>query len=523
MATRLLQSKLLLHNNLRRHLTSASSSSTFTAVPPLNITQKTEPTTTAIETERAKPNNSIIDINDHQKLFGLLSTSKLLRAAFNLHLAAIESIVDLGTWVMNSKMMEMELARDVVLGTVKHTFYEHFCAGESAAEVRRCVGKLNEAGLRAMLVYAVEHTNDKTECQQNLQGFLQTVQSVKSLPPSSVRFHLIFSFLFVQVFIYLFIYSAWINSLFLVSSVIVKISAICPMSLLERVSDLLRWQQKDPSLNLPWKLNTFPIFSDCSPLYHTQKKPDPLTPEEETELQLGHERLLKLCQECVDANVPLAVDAEDTLIQPAIDYMTYSSAILYNRDDRPIVYNTMQAYLKDAKERLFLATKDAEKMKVPMGFKLVRGAYMSSETKFASSLGCESPIHNTIQDTHACYNDCASLMLEKIANGSSAVVLATHNVESGQLAAAKAKELGIDKGNEKLEFAQLYGMSEALSFGIRNAGFQVSKYMPFGPVEMIIPYLLRRAEENRGFLSTSNHDRLLIRKELNRRLKAVIF
>ncbi|KAK3204149.1 hypothetical protein Dsin_018195 [Dipteronia sinensis] len=493
MATRLLQSKLLLHNNLRRHLTSASSSSTLTAVPPLNITQKAEPTTTAIETETAKPNNSIIDINDHQKLFGLLSTSKLLRAAFNLHLAAIESIVDLGTWVMNSKMMEMELPRDVVLGTVKHTFYEHFCAGESALEVRRCVGKVNEAGLRAMLVYAVEHTNDKTECQQNLQGFLQTVQSVKSLPPSSVSF------------------------------VIVKISAICPMSLLERVSDLLRWQQKDPSLNLPWKLNTFPIFSDCSPLYHTQKKPDPLTPEEETELQLGHQRLLKLCQECVDANVPLAVDAEDTLIQPAIDYMTYSSAMLYNKDDRPIVYNTMQAYLKDAKERLFLATKDAEKMKVPMGFKLVRGAYMSSETKFASSLGCESPIHNTIQDTHACYNDCASLMLEKIANGSGAVVLATHNVESGQLAAAKAKELGIDKGNQKLEFAQLYGMSESLSFGIRNAGFQVSKYMPYGPVEMIIPYLLRRAEENRGFLSASNLDRLLIRKELNRRLKAVIF
>ncbi|KAK2663088.1 hypothetical protein Ddye_001662 [Dipteronia dyeriana] len=491
MATRLLQSKLLLHNNLRRHLT--SSSSTLTAVPPLNITQKAEPATTAIETETAKPNNSIIDINDHQKLFGLLSTSKLLRAAFNLHLAAIESIVDLGTWVMNSKMMEMELARDVVLGTVKHTFYEHFCAGESAAEVRRCVGKVNEAGLRAMLVYAVEHTNDKTECQQNLQGFLQTVQSVKSLPPSSVSF------------------------------VIVKISAICPMSLLERVSDLLRWQQKDPSLNLSWKLNTFPIFSGSSPLYHTQHKPEPLTPEEETELQLGHGRLLKLCQECVDANVPLAVDAEDTLIQPAIDYMTYSSAILHNKDGRPIVYNTMQAYLKDAKDRLFLATREAEKMKVPMGFKLVRGAYMSSETKFASSLGCESPIHNTIQDTHDCYNDCASLMLEKIAKGSGAVVLATHNIESGQLATVKAKELGIDKGNQNLEFAQLYGMSEALSFGIRNAGFQVSKYMPYGPVEMIIPYLLRRAEENRGFLSASNLDRLLMRKELNRRLKAVIF
>jgi proline dehydrogenase len=88
--------------------------------------------------------------------------------------------------------------------------------------------------------------------------------------------------------------------------------------------------------------------------------------------------------------------------------------------------------LKDAKERLLLATKAADKMGVPMGIKLVRGAYMSSERKTASSLGYESPIHNSIQETHACYNDCVSFMLEKIANSSNAVILATHNVESGK-------------------------------------------------------------------------------------------
>lgn len=292
---------------------------------------------------------------------------------------------------------------------------------------------------------------------------------------------------------------------------IVKISAICRMSLLERVSHLLRWQKRDPSFNLPWKLNNFPIFSDCSPLYHTLQKPEPLTLQEEKELQLAHERLQKVCEECSNANIQLTVDAEDTLVQPAIDYITYDAAISFNKKDKPIVYNTMQAYLKDAKDRLFLAMQASEKMGVPMGFKLVRGAYMSSESKVADSMGFESPIHNSIQETHACYNDCASFMLEKIAEGSGAVVLATHNVESGQQAAAKARELGIDNGNEKLEFAQLYGMAEALSFGLRNAGFQVSKYMPYGPVEKIIPYLLRRAEENRGFLSASNLDRQLMR------------
>lgn len=205
------------------------------------------------------------------------------------------------------------------------------------------------------------------------------------------------------------------------------------MELLERISDLLRWEKQDPSFKLPWKQNTLPIFSDSSPLYHTLKKPDPLTSKEEQDLQLTLERLTKLCQRCLELNVPITVDAEDTKIQPAIDYLTYNSAIEYNKlgDSTPIVYGTLQAYLKDAKERLFLATKAAEKMGLPLGFKLVRGAYMSSESKLANSLGFESPIHDTIQDTHNCYNDCASYMLDKIVDGSGAVVLATHNVESG--------------------------------------------------------------------------------------------
>lgn len=203
------------------------------------------------------------------------------------------------------------------------------------------------------------------------------------------------------------------------------------MALLERMSDLLRWQQKDPSFILPWKQDTLPIFSESSPLYHTQKRPEPLTPEEESDLQLANQRLQELCERCVQANMPLLVDAEQTWVQPAIDYFTYSSAILHNKGDNPIVFGTMQTYLKDAKERLLLTTEAADKMGIPMGFKLVRGAYMSSESKLAESLGYASPVHNTIQDTHNCFNDCSSFLLEKVANGPGSVVLATHNIESG--------------------------------------------------------------------------------------------
>ncbi|XP_058187839.1 proline dehydrogenase 2, mitochondrial-like isoform X1 [Rhododendron vialii] len=472
------------------HYSAAHSSITAT-VSPLNLHQFLKaPHPTAVD--HPSPTTAILDVDDVKGLFSSVSTGKLLRSAVNLHAAAVEPMIDLGMWVMNSKLMRTPLLREATVGTIKHTFYDQFCAGPGPAEAARTAARIWDSGLKGMLVYALEHASDNESCDRNLEGFLETVESAKSLPTSSVSF------------------------------VVVKITAICPLGLLKRVSDLLRWEYNNESFQLPWKLNTLPIFADSSPFYHTPSKPDPLTVEEETDLHLAQQRMLKICQSCIEANVPLTIDAEDTSVQPGIDYFTYSSALMYNVGDNPIIYGTIQTYLTDAKERLIISANAAEKMGVPMGFKLVRGAYMSSERHLATSLGVESPIHNTIDQTHACFNDCTSFMLEKIASGSGAVIIATHNMDSGNKAAAKARDLGIQNGNQKLQFAQLYGMADGLSFGLKNAGFQVSKYMPFGPVELVMPYLLRRAEENRGLLSTSTLDRYLMRKELKRRLKAAI-
>ncbi|XP_061362084.1 proline dehydrogenase 2, mitochondrial-like [Gastrolobium bilobum] len=493
MATRVIPPRILRnlrYNTATKPLTSPHPSLSPTLSLPGLVDPK-PPSSAAILPPAADP--SSLNLHDVERLFSHVPTANLLRSTAVLHATALEPMVDLGMWIMRSKLMEMDGLKDLVLAAIRHTFYDNFCAGEDAATAGKSIRSLNDAGLRGMLVYGVEDAHDNLGCDRNLKGFLHTVDVSRSLPPSSVSF------------------------------VIVKITAICPMSLLERISDLLRWQQKDPSFNLPWKKDSFPIFAQSSPLYHTRKRPEPLTPQEESDLELANQRLLELCQKCVQTNVPLLIDAEHTSVQPAIDYFTYSSAVMHNKGDNPIVFGTIQTYLKDAKDRLLLATKAADKMGIPMGFKLVRGAYMSTERRLAASLGYASPIHNTIQDTHKCFNDCSSFLLEKIANGSGGVVLATHNVESGKLAAAKAHELGIGKVNHKLEFAQLYGMSEALSFGLSNAGFQVSKYMPFGPVETVMPYLLRRAEENRGMLTASGFDRYLMREELVRRLKAGAF
>ncbi|GAA0147954.1 oxidase [Lithospermum erythrorhizon] len=448
-------------------------------------------TNTITESATSPPCSNILNFEDGKELFSSVSTKRLMRSSLTLHMAAFEPMVDVGIWVMNSRLMVVPLMRNFILETVKHTFYHHFCAGPDLEEVGRTILKLRGSGLKGMLDYGLEHATDNESCDQNLKDFIQTIQSTKSLPTDSVSF------------------------------AVVKITAICPPSLLKRVSDQLRWEHKDSSFNLPWKRKSLPLFTELSPLYHTPNKPQPLTIQEEKDLQLAHDRLQKICEKCVETDVPLLVDAEDTIVQPAIDYMTYSAAITYYKDDDPIVFGTIQAYLRDAKERLIQTTNAAEKMGVPMGFKLVRGAYMSSEGRLAAAYGAKSPIHDSIAQTHACFNGCASFMLDQIANGSGAVVLATHNIESGRLAAAKAIELGI-KESHKLQFAQLYGMSEALSFALRNAGFHVSKYLPFGQVGLIMPYLLRRAEENRGLLSTSSLDRELMRKELVRRFKSVI-
>ncbi|XP_059293809.1 proline dehydrogenase 2, mitochondrial-like isoform X3 [Lycium ferocissimum] len=498
MANKVFCPKLL--KNLGFHVRRLNSApSPLSAVPPLNFTGDfnaatvTAPnlldTTPQINTALQNHNN-IINFDDVKELFYGVPTTKLIRSSLTLQMAAIEPMVDLGMWVMNSKLMEMPVFKEVMLGFVKNTFYEHFCAGKDLADVRRTVTNLSNSGLKAMLDYGVEHATENESCDQSMKSFIQTIESTKSLPESSASF------------------------------VVAKITAICTPRLLKRLSDLLRWEEKDPSFNLPWKQQSLPLFAENSPIYHTSKKPEPLTAEEERDLQLAHQRLVKICEKCVEHDVPLLIDAEDTTIQPAIDYFAYSAAIKYHRGDQPLIFGTIQAYLKDAKERMVIAKKAAEKMGVPMGFKLVRGAYMCSEKQFASSLGFKSPIHDSIEQTHACFNSCAEFMIEEIANGSGAVVLATHNIESGRLAATKAIDLGIKNERQNLQFAQLYGMAEGLSFGLRNAGFQVSKYLPFGPVEQIMHYLMRRAEENRGLLSTSAFDRQLMRKELTRRFEA---
>ncbi|CAN6294366.1 unnamed protein product [Urochloa humidicola] len=440
--------------------------------------------------ERAAAGSSgsrVLQFEDTGRLFAGEPTSALVRTLAALQALSVGPLVDAATAALRSPAVAgSALGR----AAARATAYKHFCAGETADEAAAVVRRLWRGGMGGILDYGIEDAEDGHACDRNAAGFLAAVDVAASLPPGS-------------------------------ASVCIKITALCPIALLEKTSDLLRWQKKHPSFNLPWKAHSFPILSDSSPLYLTASEPPALTAEEERELELAHERLLAVCAACAEHGIPLLVDAEYATVQPAIDYFTLVGALAFNGDGA-IVHGTIQAYLRDARDRLEAMVRAAERERVRLGLKVVRGAYLARETRLAASLGVPSPIHGSIQDTHDCYNGCAAFLLDRVRRGSASVMLATHNVESGQLAAAHAQELGIPKGDRNVQFAQLMGMADGLSLSLRNAGFQVSKYLPYGPVDQIIPYLIRRAEENRGLLSASSFDRQLLRKELARRVKAAV-
>uniref|UniRef100_A0A0C9S838 Proline dehydrogenase n=2 Tax=Wollemia nobilis TaxID=56998 RepID=A0A0C9S838_9CONI len=431
-------------------------------------------------------------VDNGEILYAGMTSKELVSTLFNLYLVAYEPVVDLSIKVLKSPLMKPAVFRIPLLQAVKRTAYSHFCAGENVAEASATLQRMWELGLKGILDYSLEDATDNACCDKNLQEFLNTINTTLRLPAGSVSF------------------------------ACVKITALCPLPLLERVSDLLRWRHSHPEQRLLWLHDTLPILAPSSPTYHTAKPPAPLTDAEERDLRLAEERLHTLCKACEESALPLLVDAEYTSVQPAIDYFTYSATLEFNKSAKPLVYGTVQAYLKDALPRLQLASDEATRRGVQIGLKLVRGAYITRESALAASLGAPSPIHSSIQETHRCYDACAAFMMEKAAVAEGSVVLATHNFDSGKAATAKAEELNIRKGNDRVQFAQLKGMADGLSLGLVQAGFLVSKYLPFGPVDHVMPYLIRRAEENRGLLSTTMADRRRLRTELGRRLQAVI-
>ncbi|MBP2832654.1 proline dehydrogenase family protein [Aquimarina sp. U1-2] len=239
-----------------------------------------------------------------------------------------------------------------------------------------------------------------------------------------------------------------------------------------------------------------------------------LTAAEEEEWKRIVQRFDKACKKAYECDVALLIDAEESWMQDAADELVSQMMRKYNKE-KAIVYNTLQTYRHDRLEYVKKLHEEARAYKFKIGVKVVRGAYMEKENERALDKGYPTPICSDKNHTDKNFNTTMMYCLENIEDIS--VFVGTHNEASSYLAMDLMRELGIVRDDPRVWFGQLYGMSDHISFNQAEEGFNVAKYVPFGPVRDVMPYLIRRAEENTSVAGQTSRELNLIAQERKRR------
>lgn len=239
-------------------------------------------------------------------------------------------------------------------------------------------------------------------------------------------------------------------------------------------------------------------------------------PDEESlrEAEKFRERVGRLCERAYGYGIPIMIDAEDSWYQEFIDRVVMEMMAKYNKE-KTIVFNTYQMYRHDRLERLKQDHAAAKKGGFFLGAKFVRGAYMEKERERAEMMHYEDPIQPDKEATDRDYNLALKYTLENLDD--MMVFNGTHNEESSRYMAELMDEMKIPRNDNRCWFSQLYGMSDHISFNLAEAGYNVAKYVPYGPVKFVLPYLMRRAEENTSVKGQTSRELMLLKKEKQRR------
>lgn len=257
----------------------------------------------------------------------------------------------------------------------------------------------------------------------------------------------------------------------------------------------------------PTGLGRFDLFAKLD----AKKK---LDEAERAEFDKVYERIDRICRACYEANIKVLVDAEHSWIQDTIDDFAREMMEKYNKESA-IVYNTYQLYRSDKLASLKADFAYAQTQNFFLGAKIVRGAYMEIERERAAEKGYSSPIQANKKASDTDYDEAIRFCLDHV--NRIGLMAGTHNEDSSRLLAEEMIARGISPKNDHVYFAQLLGMSDNLSFNLSAAGFNVAKYMPYGPVKAVMPYLFRRAQENTSVGGQTGRELNLIMKEKTRR------
>jgi proline dehydrogenase len=272
-------------------------------------------------------------------------------------------------------------------------------------------------------------------------------------------------------------------------------------------------QKARTSRNIPFSVFKVTGIASAALLEKVQKK-EALEEAERVAFSRVQERIDKICATANDYHVPVLIDAEETWIQDAIDLLVGQMMAKYNAR-RAIVFNTFQLYRTASLRNLRHAYHNATMGNYFLGAKLVRGAYMEKERERAEELGQSSPIFPNKEATDNAFNEALAFCIDH--KQRIEVMCGSHNEYSNYYLTVLMEKHGMKKNDSRVWFSQLLGMSDNISFNLAKEGYNVAKYVPYGPVRSVMPYLFRRAEENTSVAGQSSRELRLIQKELKRR------
>ncbi len=340
---------------------------------------------------------------------------------------------------------------------IKNTIFKQFCGGESISECEQRIQSLAKSEIGTILDYSVEGEEEESVFVATSEEIKKTIDKAAGNPqiPFSVF----------------------------------KVTGIIAFEILEAASKQLNKHIDLSSAEISQQLNS----------------------EEAKQWEIGVSRFFEIAKHAHSKQVRLFVDAEETWIQPAIDRLTEEAMKLYN-SERAIIFNTIQLYRHD---RLAYLNQIINSTSGFLGFKLVRGAYMEKERARAKEFGYTDPIQPNKAATDADYNAAVQLCLENHTRVS--VCIGTHNEESSLLGTQIQAENNIASNSSHVFYSQLLGMSDHISYNLAHAKYNVCKYVPYGPVSAVIPYLTRRAQENSGMAGQMGRELSLINSEIIRR------
>lgn len=402
-----------------------------------------------------------IDFNNTEKAFAYKTDQDLKKARFLFSAMQFAPLVRLGTkitpWAISSGLP--------IKGLIRNTLFKQFVGGESLEETVGVADMLQKFNVQVILDYGVEGgdgNDDKYEAEANY--FIKVIQFAatrKNIP-------------FISI----------------------KITGLVASSLLEKLDTTLSTNSNQPLID------------------RFNNRLEQLAKEDQADWEKLITRTSRLCQAASDAGIGLMIDAEESWIQDAIDVVAIKMMEQFNLG-KVVVYNTIQLYRSDRLSFVSDTLEAAEKFGYTAGLKLVRGAYMEKERERAMKMGYPSPIQPNKESTDRDYDEAVSICMGKIALVS--IIVASHNENSTLLAATAPETENLNGPHPHLHFSQLYGMSDNLTFNLAAAGYNVSKYLPFGPVHEVIPYLMRRAQENSSVSGQTGRELELIKKEYKRR------